>query len=406
MCRVLRRSGASSSLGAVIRPLAAAVLALALLAGCGGGKGSSDSRDQPVLGRRGDEKPAATPLTFPVLATKNTTRVPGGDAIADAAAVAHAVYPARTQESRPQAVVLVDRADWRSAISAAQLMSRPVRAPLLYSDGDGLPAASEQAVKDLQPTGAAKVGGAQVIRIGSAPAPDGSKSTVIGGADPAAIAQAIDAAQIKASGAPSPHVIVAPSDRPDLALPAAAWAAKSGDPVLWAGKDDLPAATKAAIRAHKKPRIYVLGPPEAISDAVLAQLDKLGAAKRIGTGDPVSNAIFFARYSDGTFGWNLVDPGHGMVFAAARRIGDAAAAAPLSASGTYGPLLLLSEPGALPQALQDYLLDIQPGYDKDPVRGVYNHGWLMGDESAISADVQSRIDALLEIQPVDTTGGE
>ena len=29
---------------------------------------------------------------------------------------------------------------------------------------------------------------------------------------------------------------------------------------------------------------------------------------------------------------------------------------------------------------------------------------LMGDESAISVDVQSRIDALLEIQPVDTGG--
>ena len=57
-----------------------------------------------------------------------------------------------------------------------------------------------------------------------------------------------------------------------------------------------------------------------------------------------------------------------------------------------------------PQPLQDYLLDIQPGYDKDPVRGVYNHGWLMGDEAAISADVQARIDTLLEIQPVDTGG--
>ena len=34
------------------------------------------------------------------------------------------------------------------------------------------------------------------------------------------------------------------------------------------------------------------------------------------------------------------------------------------------------------------------------MRGVYNHGWIMGDEKAISVDVQSRIDALLEIQPV------
>ena len=82
----------------------------------------------------------------------------------------------------------------------------------------------------------------------------------------------------------------------------------------------------------------------------------------------------------------------------------AAAGSALSGSGQYGPLLLLTEAGSLPQELQDYLLDIQPGYDKDPVRGVYNHGWLMGDETAISGDVQSRMDALLEIQPVNSSG--
>jgi hypothetical protein len=392
----------------VIRALAAC-LVLALLAGCGGGGGgggsSTDQSQQPVLGQRGDEKPAGPPLGFPIVATKNTTRVAGADPVADAAAVARAVYPARTQESRPQAVVLVDRKDWRSAISAAQLMSRPVRAPLLFSDGDQLPAATKQTVGDLQPTGAAKAGGAQAILVGSAPAPDGLKTTAASGSDPATLAAAIDTLQIKASGSATPAVIVAPSERPDLAVVAAAWAAKSGEPVLWAGANDLPAATRKAIQAHKKPKIYVIGPPEAISDTVLGELNKLGAAKRIGTGDAVTNAIFFARYSDGAFGWNVVDPGHGLVFANARRTGDAAAGAALSGSGTYGPLLVLTAPGALPQALQDYLLDIQPGFDKDPVRGVYNHGWLMGDESAISADVQSRIDALLEIQPVDT-GGE
>ena len=39
------------------------------------------------------------------------------------------------------------------------------------------------------------------------------------------------------------------------------------------------------------------------------------------------------------------------------------------------------------------------------MRGVYNHGWLIGDESAISVDVQARIDTLLEIQAVDRTEG-
>jgi len=46
----------------------------------------------------------------------------------------------------------------------------------------------------------------------------------------------------------------------------------------------------------------------------------------------------------------------------------------------------------MPALLERYLLDIQPGYARDPVRGVYNHGWLIGDEAAISQAVQARID--------------
>ena len=141
-----------------------------------------------------------------------------------------------------------------------------------------------------------------------------------------------------------------------------------------------------------------------IGAAVLKDLRRLGSVKRISGPDPVTNAIAFARFTDGRFGWGVTDPGHGFVFASVRRTLDAAAAAPLSSAGTFGPLLLLEDAGGLPQAVQDYLLDVQPGYDDDPVRGVYNHGWLMGDEAAISADVQSRIDTVLEIQPVDTGG--
>jgi hypothetical protein len=88
------------------------------------------------------------------------------------------------------------------------------------------------------------------------------------------------------------------------------------------------------------------------------------------------------------------------VFARADRPLDAVAAAPLSASGTYGPLVLVSSAARLDAPVSEYLLDIQPGYTKDPVRGVYNHGWIVGDGEAISVGVQSQIDSLLEISPV------
>ena len=142
----------------------------------------------------------------------------------------------------------------------------------------------------------------------------------------------------------------------------------------------------------------------AISDELLEQLDELGTARRVGAEDPVVNAIEFARFSDGSFGWNVVDPGHGIVIASTQRPLDAGAAAPLSASGTYGPLLLVTAGNALPAQLQDYLLDIQPGYETDPVRGVYNHGWIIGDDATVAVDVQARVDTLLEIQQVDAEG--
>ena len=178
-------------------------------------------------------------------------------------------------------------------------------------------------------------------------------------------------------------MVVAPSSAPEYAMPAAAWAAKAGDPVLWADKDSLPAATKAAITAHRRPRIYVLGPASAISDAVVKQLGDLGTTRRISGADPAANSVAFARFNDGKFGWNAVDPGHGLVFASKSRPADAAAAAGLSGAGTYGPLLVNTDVNILAKPLQDYLLDIQPGYDAGPgarrLQPRLDHGRREGD---------------------------
>jgi hypothetical protein len=406
------RVGWGASFLLVFRGLAVVLLLALALAGCGGGDddssgGGDRAANAPVLGAGGDEEqPEDAPaLGFPVFATKNTTRVAGGDSIATAAGAARAVYPARTDESSPRVVVIVEQDDWRAAISAAQLMARPLRAPVLFSDGGELPAASAEALEELAPSGAEEAGDAQVIRIGDAAEPENRKVTDVEGGSSTSLAKAIDRLQISAAGDPTDAVLVAPADSAEFALPAAGWAAKSGQPVLWTTKDSLPPETRQAIQAHKKARIYVLGPEAAIEESVVRELEKLGPTKRVSGPDPVTNAIAFARYNDsGRFGWNVVDPGHGLVFANVSRPLDAVAGAAFSGSGQYGPVLLLTDAAGLPNEVQDYLLDIQPGYDEDPVRGVYNHGWLMGDETAVSADVQSRIDALLEIQPVDTEG--
>ena len=56
-------------------------------------------------------------------------------------------------------------------------------------------------------------------------------------------------------------------------------------------------------------------------------------------------------------------PGHGYTLINATRPLDAAASAPLSASGSYGPQLLVEDPNTLPQSVLNFFLDYAtPGY--------------------------------------------
>jgi hypothetical protein len=380
----------------------AAIAAAVSVTACGGGGGQRPATaTTPVLGTSGSAEQAAANLGFPAFATKNTTRVAGADAVANAAGVARAVYTGATRVTRPRAVVLADDLDWRVGLAASVLMSAPLRAPLLYADNGKLPPGTTDALAALRPTGAAEIAGAQVIRVGAVPTVAGYKASDIRGTDPIALARSIDAYASAARGTTSDRVLIVSADEPAYAMPAAGWAAKGGDSVLFTHKDVVPADTRAAIAAHQQPKIYVLGPPSVISDTALRALRRLGSATRISGPDPVTNAIAFARFIDGAFGWGVVDPGHGLVFLSDRRPADAGAAAALSGSGSYGPQLIVEDPDRIPSALRSYLLDIQPGYRTDPVRGVYNHGWIIGDQATLSVASQSTLDALLEIVPVN-----
>ncbi len=392
-----------------------AVLAGVALAGCG----KSAPAPSGGSGGGGSGEPIAQVSTEGAggLATKNTTRLGGPDPATDAAAVARAVYSGLTVSTRPQTVVLVDEHDWPAALAASALASTPLGAPLLYSDGPTLPAVSSQALAALHPTGATPAGGAQVIRIGtSPPVPAGYRVTTLPAAEPAALAAEVARLLSRARGAAPRQVIVLSEEAPPaLVMPAAGLSAESGAPILLVGSKSVPPATSAALKNLHQPTIYVVG-PSALDSHVLAELAHLGPVTPIGSrsgagAEPVENAIAVARFADGAFGWGIHEPGHGLVFANPTRPLDAPAAASLSASGDFGPLLLLddSSPAAqaalphapLPPALTSYLDDIKPAYSPQvpPVRGVYNHGWLIGDEQAISARTQAEIDTLLETSP-------
>jgi hypothetical protein len=386
-----------------LRGLTTIAVCLAL-AGCSIGGGDDTSGGViPSKPPTSSQKQAAAKLGFPTVATRNTVRVGGGDPTADLAGVASAVFPATTARDRPHVVALVDKDDWQGAVAASVLNAQPLGAPVLASDGGKLPAATSDVIDRLQPKGSDLAREAQVIRIGpKPPAPKGMKTGKITANDPYATAAAIDRFFTAIRGKPSSHVIVASGEQAPYAMPAAAWAARSGDSVLFTKQNQIPKATLRALARHDKPDIYVLGPESAISKSVERKLEQSGTVRRVEGTTPVANAVALARYSRRGFGWGVTVPGYNFSLASTDRPLDAAAAATLATNGVFAPMLLTNSSTSLPSDVSGYLLDVQPGYQTDPSSGVYNRVWILGDAKTISLNAQGRIDEITRLIPVET----
>ena len=390
------------------------VLFAVVLAGCGTTTLLRRTTSTTVTTGASGTPSAGSGLPSPVVVTRNTSRFDGADPVSDAAGVALAVYPSAAPGTHPKAVTIAPTASWQAAIASSVLMAPPIGAPVLLSGPGTLPAVTAQTLRTLAPTGAGVANGAQVIRIGQVPSVSGHRVASVTGSDPYTVAAAIDRLASAAAGKPSSDVVVASAADPQYAMPAAGWAAESGDPILYVSPSGVPPQTRQALQAHGKPHIYVLGPASAVSDGVVKQLGRYGTVKRVGDTDSAANSVAFAAYRDpacpfgqpcahvpNSFGWAIRSPGHGYVLLNAARPLDAAASAALSGSGDFGPQLLVENPSTLPRAVLTYFLDYAtPGYTQEgPTAAVYNHGWLIGNPSAISVSVQAEVDNLLQAVP-------
>ena len=383
-----------------VQSLAVTALSLSAfaLAGCSLSEDPPAATPAPERSSGGPSRPAAG-----TTATKNTTRLGGADAATDAAVVSRAVFPG---SERPRAVALVDAGDWQAGIAAGMLAAAPVGAVVLLSDGAALPPVTGAEIARLRPRGAPALGGAQVLRVGARPpAPPGVRARAIGGDDPYELAAAVDREFSRAKGELSKQVVVVSGERPEHGIAAAAWAARSGDSILFVRRDEVPPATVRALRDRRSPQIFLLGPETVIGRGTEQRLQGLGNVRRIEGATPEETAVKFARYRTAGFGWGVDVPGANLTVASTARPLAAAASAALGSNGVFAPLLVMSSPDRLPAPLEDYLLDLQPGYEGDPSDAVFNRIWVLGDESAVSARVQARLDELAELVPVDAGGG-
>ncbi|MCO5315874.1 MAG: hypothetical protein M9938_06915 [Solirubrobacterales bacterium] len=346
-------------------------------------------------------------LGYPAAATRNTTRVPGGDPVDISIASAYATYPVSGPGAPPAAVTIADDRDWQAGTVAATFAARPVGAPILLAPSGKLSEDGEKALAQLNPAGAPETGESQIFTVGQASSPGGYRTKRVTGDDPADLA--VEAAKLKAklSGGPPGAFVILSDEEPGFAGPVAAWLARSGDVALFTGKDEVPGATLDHLKekANKKVPVFVIGSTDAVSAKAYKQLgEATKAVERVDGKDPVSVAVELVKFYSGSFGWNLNDPGHGYSLARSDRPMDAIAATALSTGGTWPAMLLTDSASELPASVHEYLLDVKPGYDTDPTRALYNHVWIIGDTSLINVDQQAKVDDAAELTPVETTG--
>ena len=243
-----------------MRRLAISLLLLRLLGGCslgdddGGGGSAQLGRDaRGRQGRRG--------LGFPSTATRNTIRVAGGDATADAAGVASALFPATGSADRPTAVVLVDSKDWQTRDRGGRA-GRAADRRAAAADRRGRAAGGDvRRARPARPEGLGPVQGraGDPDRPGRRP-PEGYKTAVVQGDDAVRARRRGRPLLLGRARRPSADVVLYSADSPEWAMPAAAWAARSGDAALPVKRDSIPAAVRKALQGTRARTSTCSGP--------------------------------------------------------------------------------------------------------------------------------------------------
>jgi hypothetical protein len=326
---------------------------------------------------------------------KNATRVGGARDDETAALVRQVAYPATRPDNSPRLLVMVP-ADWRLALAATPLIARPVSAALVFADE-----AATDGTLGSPPTR---------LTVG-ADASAGDEGRIAG--DPAAVAAALDARLAREVGMVSRGVIVVAADADARwALPAGAYAARTGTPILFVTRREVPAATAAALqRRAGSVRILVLGREDAVPEAVVRQLARFGRVTR-GAGDSyAANAVRFAEFRDeaADIGWGRGSrsPGQWTSFNAilvnGDRWQDGVVAAHLARAGKSGPLLF-TERERLPAVVDNYLWRQRPAFAATPAEGPFNHLWVVGSFSRVGYLPQAWADYSQEIEQYMTLG--
>ncbi len=331
--------------------------------------------------------------------TVTTTRLFAGDLPSFAALASRAAYPGGGLAGTPGAVILAPADDWRWAAALVPLGNQH-DAPILYYEPDqNLADATRGELQRLAVE--AKSAGARLDALVAGPYPVaeqrwldymGYRREQLPGDDPVSLA-----AQLLPRLSYD-RILFVEQARPDFALPALAWSAYAGDPVLFVDKSSVPDATRDALQGLDQPpkRMYVLVHDKAAKSKVTGALKKYGHAKvtRIHSDHAAGLAVRVATWRDKYgFGWGLPLPegGQDVLLGRSDDAGEVIAALSLVRTSVAGPLLIAGG-NRLPTTTMSYLWKASPA---SSTAGSSNHAWIIGDEAEVSERAQADVDAAL-----------
>jgi hypothetical protein len=311
--------------------------------------------------------------SYTTMQTKDVSRFPVDDPSRQSELTARAARPPESGLNY-STVVRVPEDDWQSALAASSLR------------------ASEDAV----------------LLFGNASQPQSANGTntsnvstvTVSGGNPAETAASIATRQNGSDEISPNNVIIVSAEEPQWALPAAAWSAYSGDPILYANEDGVPEATQEAIQELNASHAYVLAPPDLVGDDALSGLNVEWT--RVSGDTPQSHAVEVAEFRDESrdFGWGIHERdkvGYYNFMLVNPSEPDHAVSTTNLQWGKPGPILLVHDDGSLPAVTENYAWQTQPAWFATPAEGPFNHLFAMGTTDQVSWVSQGRLDYAVEI---------
>jgi hypothetical protein len=389
----------------------AVLLVAALAAGCGSTAGEA-LPDLAVVQQR-------------AIATAHTTRLPASDPETQAIVIAQTVYAATQEENAVGAIILAPQ-DAATAFTAMNRVTHmPINAPLLYLDQQGR--ISQRTLREmhrLNPAGVPHDDFVQVYLIG-ATEPSvrqrieselGYKVRQFPAADPIALSELLDRWQAALKSDHPDEVVISALDHPDgigHGMGAMGWNAHMGRGFAWVRRDSVPEETRRLLsRRFGGAYMYLTGSPDVISDTVARELARYGFVRRVYGADVyASNAVNagykgFGRnfgwwwgWEARDFGWGISQAGHNFIIGSTVDLLSVIPAAVLGHMGKHGPLLLI-ERDRVPPSVVRYLDMVRP-FESGPTETIFNHAWIIGDESRISWEAQRAIERLMRRSKLD-----